>query len=124
MTNHLSDDAWIETGQTISSADELREYVSALRAHVHHMQTGVARAAAGALTGRSWLDTPGSERPDHADFLHEHLDMTVTPAGMTARDAVYRQSLAALITALDAVDRATLTVWLADIAQADPDRRA
>lgn len=36
--------------------------------------------------------------------------MTVTPTGMAAKDAVYRQSIAALIVALDAVDRATLTV--------------
>ncbi|MGW5696830.1 hypothetical protein ACWEWX_39915 [Streptomyces asiaticus] len=120
----MDDDTWVEQGQKISSTDELREYVAAIRAEVHHMQTGLARAAAGALQGRSWLDTPGDERANHADVLHEQLDMTVTPTGMAAKDAVYRQSLAALLVALDAVDRATLTAWLADINAQDPDRPA
>ncbi|MFD8516551.1 hypothetical protein ACFV27_37105 [Streptomyces antimycoticus] len=120
----LDDDTWIEQGQKISNASELREYVAAIRAEVHHMQTGLARAAAGALNGRSWLDTPGDERASHGDVLHEQLDMTVTPAGMAAKDAVYRQSLAALLVALEAVDRATLTVWLADISAKDPNRPA
>lgn len=118
------DDTWVEQGQKISSTGELREYVSAIRAEVHHMQTGLARAAAGALGGRSWLDTPGDERANHADVLREQLDMTVTPTGTAAKDAVYRQSLAALLVALDAVDRATLTTWLADINAQDPNRPA
>ncbi|WP_406427808.1 hypothetical protein OHA59_19105 [Streptomyces sp. NBC_01589] len=50
--------------------------------------------------------------------------MTVTPAGMAAKDAVYRQSLAALLVALDAVERVSLTAWLADINAKDPDRPA
>lgn len=120
----MSDDDWVETGEKVSSAEELREYVSELRATVHHMQTGLVRAATGALAGRSWIDTPGEERANHDDGLREQLDMTVTPSGMAAKDAVYRQSLAALVVALDAVDRATLTVWLADINGQDPDRPA
>ncbi|MFI1769266.1 hypothetical protein ACH41H_45590 [Streptomyces sp. NPDC020800] len=88
------------------------------------MQTGLSRTAAGALKGRSWLDTPGEERVDHDDLLCDHLDMTVTPAGTAAKDAVYRQALAALPVALDAVDRATLTAWLADVNAQDPNRPA
>lgn len=118
----MTDDTWVEQGQEISATADLREYVAALRAEVSHMQTGLQRAAFGALTGRSWLDTPGDDRPDNV--LGDHLEMTVTPAGMAARDAVYRQSLAALVVALDAVDRATLTTWLADINAQDPERKA
>ncbi|MCX4911913.1 hypothetical protein [Streptomyces sp. NBC_00878] len=118
------DDDWVETGEKVSSGAELREYVSDLRAAVHHMQTGLGRAASGALSGRSWIDTPGEERPNHDGLLREQLDMTATPSGMSAKDAVYRQSLAALLIALDAADRATLTVWLADINAQDPDRLA
>lgn len=116
------DDDWVERGMEISTTADLREYVAAIRAEVSHMQTGLQRAAYGALTGRSWLDTPAVERP--GDVIGEHLEMTVTPAGMTARDAVYRQSLATLVVALDAVDRATLTTWLADVNAQDPDRPA
>ncbi|MGO4427238.1 hypothetical protein AB4Z54_53165, partial [Streptomyces sp. MCAF7] len=118
----MTDDTWVEQGQEISTTADLREYVAAIRAEVSHMQTGLQRAAFGALTGRSWLDTPGGERP--GDIVGNHLEMTITPAGMTARDAVYRQSLAALVVALDAVDRATLTAWLADINAQDPGRKA
>lgn len=116
------DDDWVERGQEISTTTDLREYVAAIRAEVSHMQTGLQRAAYGALTGRSWLDTPGDDRPHN--ILGDHLEMTVTPAGMAAKDAVYRQSLAALLVALDAADRATLTVWLAEISAQDPDRPA
>ena len=120
----MDDDTWVERGQEISNTNELREYVSAIRGHVHHMQTGLSRAAWGALNGQCWEDTPGDKHVDYDDLLREHLDMTVTPTGMAAKDAVYRQSLAALLVALDAVDRATLTVWLADINAKDPDRPA
>lgn len=118
----MTDDTWIERGQEISTTADLREYVAQIRAAASHMQVGLQRAAFGALTGTSWLDTPGGDRP--ADVLGEHLEMTVTPAGTTARDAVYRQALAALLVALDAVDRATLTAWLADVNVRDPDREA
>ncbi len=118
----IAEDTWVEQGQEVSSPEELREYVAHLRAAVSHMQTGLGRAAYGALTGRSWLDTPGDDRP--YNILGDHLEMTVTPAGTTAKDATYRQSLATLLVALDAVDRATLTVWLAQIAAQDPDRTA
>jgi len=117
----MTDDTWIEQGQEISTTADLREYVAEIRAEVSHMQTGL-RAAFGALTSRSWLDTPGDDRP--ADILGEHLEMTVTPAGMAAKDALYRQALAALVVALDAVDRATLTAWMADVNAQDPNRRA
>ncbi|WP_371794071.1 hypothetical protein [Streptomyces sp. NBC_01718] len=120
----MDDDTWVERGQQIGITSELREYVAAIRAEVQHMQTGLGRAVWGVLKGRSWLDTPGDERFDHADFLRGQLDMTVIPAGMAAKDAVYRQSLAALLIALDAVDRAALTAWLADVNAKDPDRPA
>jgi hypothetical protein len=120
----MDNDTWVEQGQTISTPNELREYIAAIRSEVHHMQTGLSRAAAGALAGRSWEDTPGDERVNHDDLLREHLDMTVTPTGMAAKDAVYRQALAALLVALDAVDRATLTAWLADINAQNPTRPA
>ncbi|MET8534359.1 hypothetical protein ABZV67_21085 [Streptomyces sp. NPDC005065] len=120
----MDDDTWVEQGEKIGTTNELREYVTAIRAEVHHMQTGLGRAAWGVLRGRSWLDTPRDERFDHADVLREQLDMTVTPAGMAAKDAVYRKSLAALLVALDAVERVTLTAWLADINAKDPDRPA
>ena len=120
----MDDDTWIEQGQNINSTNELREYVAAIRSEAHHMQTGLGRAAAGALAGRSWNDTPSDERINHDDLLREHLDMTVTPTGTAAKDAVYRQALASLLVALDAVDRATLTVWLADINAQDPNRPA
>ncbi|MGX1632690.1 hypothetical protein ACWGUL_01330 [Streptomyces albidoflavus] len=118
----MTDDTWVERGQEISTTADLREYISEIRAEVSHMQTGLQRAAVGALTGKPWLDTPWEDKP--TDILNEQLEMTVTPTGMAARDAVYRQSLAALIVALDAVDRATLTAWLADINAQDPDRKA
>lgn len=118
----MTDDTWIEQGQEISTTADLREYIAAIRGEVSHMQTGLQRAAYGALTGRSWLDIPVDDRP--ADILGKHLEMTATPAGMAARDAVFRQALATLVAALDAVDRATLTAWLADINAKDSDRRA
>uniref|UniRef100_UPI002F919095 hypothetical protein n=1 Tax=Streptomyces virginiae TaxID=1961 RepID=UPI002F919095 len=123
-TISIAEDTWVEAGQEVNSPEQLREYVAQLRAAVSHMQTGLGRAAWGALTGRSWLDTPADETPNVPDILSQHLEMTVTPAGTTAKDATYRQSLAALLVALDAVDRATLTVWLAQTAAQDPDRRA
>jgi hypothetical protein len=118
----MTDDTWVERGQEISTTTDLREYIAQMRAEISHMHTGVLRAAHGALTGRSWLDTPGDERP--ADIVAEHLEMTVTPAGMLAKDAALRQSLAVLVAALDATDRATLTAWLAEIAATDPHRTA
>lgn len=117
------DDTWIEHGQKIGNANELREYVAAIRAEVHRMQTGLGRAAWGALNSCAWEDAPGDQRPDH-DGLLRMLDMTVTPVGTVAQGAVYRQALAALLGALNAVDRATLTAWLADISIHGPHRPA
>lgn len=118
----MTDDTWIERGQEISTTTDLREYIAAMRAEISHMHTGILRAAHGALTGRSWLDTPGDERS--ADIVADHLEMTVTPAGTPAKDATLRQALAVLATTLDSADRATLTAWLAEIAAADPHRTA
>ncbi|MER6605649.1 hypothetical protein ABT282_06980 [Streptomyces sp. NPDC000927] len=118
------DDTWIEQGQQISNTNELREYIADIRASAHHMQTGLARAAWGALNGYSWDNTPYSERVKHEEFVRQDLDMTVPPSGMTARDALYRQSITALLAALDTVDRATLAAWLADVNAQDPDRPA
>ncbi|MFD5468237.1 hypothetical protein ACFWIQ_36325 [Kitasatospora sp. NPDC127059] len=119
-----AEDTWVEQGQEISSPDQLRDYIAEIRAAVSHMQTGLGRAAWGALTGRAWLDTPADDRPNVPTIVDEHLEMTVTPAGTTAADAAFRQSLATLLAALDAVDRATLTAWLAQIAAQDPARTA
>ncbi|WP_327419719.1 hypothetical protein [Streptomyces sp. NBC_01233] len=120
----VAEDTWVEAGQEISTPEELRVYVAQLRSTVLHMQSGLGRAAWGALTGRSWIDTPATERQNVPDIISDHLEMTVTPAGTTAKDATYRQSLATLLGALEAVDRATLTVWLAQAAVHDPDQRA
>ena len=116
-------DEWVEHGQKISSAEELREYVTRIRAEVSAMQSGLSRAAFGALTGRAWIDSLG-KRLSVQDMLHEHLEMTVTPPGLAAKDAVYRQSLATLLAALETVDRATLAAWLADVSAQDPNRTA
>lgn len=115
-------DAWVERGERINTPDELREYLTALRIEVYRMRTGLERAALGALTGRPWDAIPIADRPD--DIRGDYLEMTVTQAGMAARDAVYRQALAALVVSLDAVGRAALTAWLANHNAADPDRRA
>ena len=115
---------WTDTGNEISSLDELSEFVTLLTAEAHHMRVGLSRAAYGALTGTPWAKPEdGQQRPDDEDIL-ALLDMHVTPAGTTAKDALLRQSLAALITALDAVDQAGLAVWLAKVNSQDPERRA
>lgn len=116
---------WTDYGGGISDTGGLSEYVSVLRSEVHHMRVGLARAAAGALNGRAWIAPPaeGQSRPNDEDILSS-LDMTVTPAGMTAKDATLRNSLLALLTALDAADRAALTVWLARVNAEDPERTA
>ena len=116
---------WTDTGNEISSLDELSEFVTLLTSEAHHMRVGLSRAAWGALTGTPWVKQPedGGQRPDDEDIL-AILDMHVTPAGTTAKDALLRQSLAALITALDAVDQAGLAVWLAKVNSEDPERTA
>lgn len=116
---------WTATGNEISSLDELSEFVTLLTAEAHHMRVGLSRVAWGALTGTPWLKTPedGQQRPDD-DGIMSILNMHVTPAGTTAKDALLRQSLASLITALDAVDQAGLAVWLAKVNSQDPDRKA
>jgi hypothetical protein len=110
---------WVDAGQEISSPEEMFEYLSKLRAMVHNMSTGLSRASYGALEGRPWL----SERPD-PDDVASMLNMTVAPAGMAAKDAMYRQALDALQAALDAADRASLAAWLAHVTMKDPDRKA
>lgn len=119
----LGDDVWIEAGQTVSSPDELREYVAHLRAVAHHMHTGLTRAAWGALQGHAWGKRPLEEQPLPEDIL-EAFSMTITPSGMAAKEAVYRQSIGSLLAALEAVDQATLTAWLAQVNAADPHRTA
>lgn len=119
----LGDDVWVEAGQTVSSPDELREYVAHLRSVVHHMHTGLARAAWGALQGQAWGERALAEQPLKEDIL-EAFSMTVTPSGMAAKDATYRQAVGSLLAALETVDHATLTVWLAQISAADPNRPA
>lgn len=81
----MDDGTWVEQGQTIGTTNELREYIAAIRAEVHHMQTGLERAAWGVLKGRSWLDTPRDERFNHADVLREQLDMSVPRPGWPPR---------------------------------------
>ncbi|GGU11425.1 hypothetical protein [Streptomyces lateritius] len=119
----LGDDVWIEAGQTVSSPDELREYIAHLRTVAHHMHTGLTRAAWGALQGQAWGERAIEEQPLSEDIL-EAFSMTITPSGMAAKDAVYRQSIGTLLATLEAVDQATLTAWLAQINAADPDRKA
>jgi hypothetical protein len=116
---------WTDTGNEISTMGELSEFVTLLRAEVHHMRVGLSRAAWGALNERPWIKTPaeGQSRPNDEDILHA-LNMTVTPAGTAAKDATLRNSLATLLVALDAVDHAALTVWLARVNAEDPDRTA
>jgi hypothetical protein len=116
---------WTDTGNEISTLGELSEMVTLLRSEVHHMRVGLSRAAWGALNGRPWVkgDGEGQQRPNDEDIM-AILDMNVTPAGTTAKDAALRQSLAALITALDAADQAALTVWLAKVNADDPGRTA
>lgn len=120
----MSED-WTETGNSITTMGELLEFLTLVRAEAHHMRVGLSRAAWGALNGRAWDDTPaeGQSRPDDEDIL-AGLNMTVTPVGTTAKDATLRNSLAALITALDTADHAALTAWLAHVAAQDPDRLA
>lgn len=116
---------WTDTGNEISTMGELSEFVTLLRAEVHHMRVGLSRAAWGALNGRPWIKAPaeGESRPNDEDILSA-LNMTVTPVGTTAKDAVLRNSLATLLAALDAADHAALTVWLARVSAEDPNRLA
>lgn len=119
----MSDD-WTETGQEVSSPSELLEYLSRIRQEAGHMYTGLARAAWGAENRGAWIDRAGAEQVPNAVEIVASLDMTVTPAGTTAKDAAYRQSLAGLLAALEAVDKAALTAWLGHVAAADPERTA
>lgn len=116
---------WTDVGRQISSMEELTEFVTLLRSEAHHMRVGLSRAAYGALTGTPWVKPPadGQQRPDDEDIL-SLLDMNITPAGTTAKEALLRQSLASLIKALDTVDHVGLSVWLAKVNSEDPDRTA
>ncbi|MFJ8746700.1 hypothetical protein ACIRL2_46095 [Embleya sp. NPDC127516] len=116
----MTDETWIERARAIDGTGELRKYVAEIRAEVLRVRTGLAFAAWGALGRRAWRDTPVDERPD-PDVLLRGLETTTVPPGTPARDAVYRQSLAALLVTLDAADRAALTAWLAGINAHDPD---
>jgi hypothetical protein len=116
---------WTDRGNTISTPDDLRAFVSQMRAGLANMTSGLSRAAYGTLHGRPWLEAPadGAVRPNFDDTLRD-LDMSVVPPGMTARDATHRQALAGLLAALAAADSAALTAWLACVNADDPDRRA
>ncbi|MFI1535542.1 hypothetical protein [Streptomyces anandii] len=116
---------WITAGNDTCTPDGLLQLISEAGVHVREMQTALTRAAWGALNGRAWIAPPaeGEARPNGDEILHS-LDMTVTPPGTTAKDAAFRQSLASLLAALDAVDRAVLTAWLAHLTARDPERRA
>ncbi len=114
-----TDHDWVDKGQTISSYGDMFEYLSEIRAAVRSMHTGVQRAALGTLTGTSWVSQfPISEDAD------VDLNMTVTPSGMTAKDALYRQAIDTLLAALEAADRAALGAWLADVNRRNPERTA
>ncbi|MFK0288325.1 hypothetical protein ACIQVL_48815 [Streptomyces sp. NPDC090499] len=119
----MSDD-WTETGQEIRSPSEFLEYLSRIRAEAGHMGTGLARGYWGATNGQAWVDRANGVKPPTAREIAESLDMTVTPPGTTALHATYRQSLAGLLAALEAVDKAALTAWLAHVAVLDPNRTA
>lgn len=119
----MSDD-WTETGQEISSPAELLEFLSRIRSEAGHMGTGLARAAWGAENGQAWIDRSGGDQPPNAVEIAASLNMTVTPAGTMAKDATLRQALAGLLAALEAVDQAALTAWLAHVAAQEPTRTA
>ncbi|MGV9427094.1 hypothetical protein ACWDO7_22760 [Streptomyces sp. NPDC003656] len=116
---------WIDEGNAVSSMPELKRFTATLHTEVHHMRTALARAAWGALNGAAWSDDPGKDRawPNAEDILG-HLRMSVVPPGTTAKEATYRQALATLLGALETVDEAALTVWLASVNAEDPHRRA
>lgn len=66
---------WVEEGQEISTAEELREYVSLVRRDVNWINTGLVRAAAGVLTGRPWISAAEGERMPY--------DITPDPPSVT-----------------------------------------
>ncbi|HEY1158862.1 MAG TPA: hypothetical protein VGE95_21580 [Arthrobacter sp.] len=114
-----TDHDWVDAGQQITSYPEMFEYLSQVLSAVRNMRTGIQRATHGTLTGRAWInDFPIGEDSD------VELNMTVTPPGMTAKDAMYRQAIDTLLAALDTVDRAALGAWLADVNRLDPNRTA
>jgi hypothetical protein len=116
---------WPDYGAGMSSQGDLSEYVTLLRAEVLKMRTGLARAAWGAFTGKAWDETgKDDEKRPTADDVVRNLDQTVPPAGRTAKDAVLRQSVATLLAALDAAERASSSVWLAHVNAQDPNRTA
>lgn len=119
----MSDD-WTETGQDISTPGQLLEYLSRIRYEAKHMYTGLARAAWGAENEQAWIDRSNRQQPPNAVEIAASLNMTITPAGTTAKDATFRQALAGLLAALEAVDQAALTAWLAHVAAQDPTRTA
>lgn len=126
--HHMTDitdtvDALIRRGGEVFTTDDLMEYISDLRSLLTGIDTGLGRAAWGAVGGLCWADAPADERLSAMDML-ETLDMTITPAGMTARDALFRQSLAALHAVLRAADGAALTAWIAHINDLNPDKVA
>ncbi|MER8030703.1 hypothetical protein ABTZ78_17290 [Streptomyces bauhiniae] len=116
---------WIDEGNAVGSLPDLKRLTTALNAEIHHMRTALARAAWGALNGAPWTDDPGDDRarPKVEDVL-DRLRMSVVPPGMTAKEATYRQALAALLGALETADEAALTVWLAGVNAEDPHRPA
>jgi hypothetical protein len=114
------DHDWVDAGQEISSPEQMFEYLSQIRAMVHNMHTGLHRAAYGALKGRSWVD----DFPVDGEEIAGMLNMTVVPPGMPAKDAMHRQALDTLLSALDAVDRAALGAWLSHVNAQDPNRPA
>jgi hypothetical protein len=116
---------WTDAGNKITTQGDLLEFIALVRSEAHHMRVGLSRAAWGALNNRAWDEEPaeGETRPNDEDILRS-LDMTVTPAGTPAKAAALRNSLASLIAALDTVDHAALTAWLAHITAHDPDRSA
>lgn len=119
----MSDD-WTEIGQQINNPSELLEYLSRIRAEAGHMGTGLARGYWGATNGQAWIDRSNGVKPPTAAEITESLDMTATPPGITALHATYRQSLAGLLAALEAVDKAALAAWLAHVAVVAPNRTA
>ncbi|MFJ8006106.1 hypothetical protein [Streptomyces fagopyri] len=116
---------WTGTANEIDGAGGLFALVAKANSEIRTIRVAISRAAWGALNGRAWITEPaeGESRPTDDEVL-QLLDMTVTPPGTTARDAVYRQSLATLITALDAVDSAALGAWLAHVNAENPNRPA
>ncbi|CAM3499163.1 hypothetical protein [Stackebrandtia soli] len=101
---------WTALGGAVTTPGELDELIGTIQYQINEMRVGIARAAWGAQTGRTWDES--HDRPSATDILHD-LDMTVVPPGTTPTNATARNAIAAATTAMAAAEQALLTAWLA-----------